>query len=66
MLAFSRGMMGLPKLLIMDEPSWDWPPTSWTTYFSIAKEVAQESGFHYPGGTGCGKALRIVTQGIRD
>ena len=26
MLAFSRAMMGLPKLLIMDEPPWDWIP----------------------------------------
>ena len=44
MLAFSRGMMGLPKLLIMDEPSLGLAPNIVDIIFSIAKEVAQESG----------------------
>ena len=44
MLAFSRGMMGLPKLLIMDEPSLGLAPNIVDNIFSIAKEVAQESG----------------------
>ena len=44
MLSFSRGMMGLPKLLIMDEPSLGLAPNIVDNIFSIAKEVAQESG----------------------
>lgn len=44
MLAFSRGMMGLPKLLIMDEPPWDWPPTLWTTYFPLPKRWRRNPG----------------------
>ena len=44
MLAFSSGMMGLPKLLIMDEPSLGLAPNIVDNIFSIAKEVAQESG----------------------
>ena len=44
MLAFSRGMMVLPKLLIMDEPSLGLAANIVDNIFSIAKEVAQESG----------------------
>lgn len=44
MLAFSRGMMGLPRLLIMDEPSLGLAPNIVDNLFSIAKEVAKESG----------------------
>ena len=44
-------------------PPWDWPPTSWTNIFSIAKEVAQEPAYHYPGGTGCEKGAEDCQQG---
>ena len=44
MLAFSRGMMGLPKLPIMDVRSLGLAPNIVDNIFSIAKEVAQESG----------------------
>ena len=44
MLAFSRGMMGLPKLLIMDEPSLGLAPNIVDNIFSIAREVAAEAG----------------------
>ena len=43
MLAFSRGMMGLPKLLIMMNLL-GLAPNIVDNIFSIAKEVAQESG----------------------
>ena len=44
MVAFSRGMMGLPKLLMMDEPSLGLAPTIVDDIFKIAKRVANESG----------------------
>ena len=44
MLAFSRGMMGLRSFLLWMNPPWDWPPNIVDNIFSIAKEVAQESG----------------------
>ena len=44
MVAFSRGMMGLPKLLMMDEPSLGLAPTIVDDIFKIAKRVAKESG----------------------
>lgn len=44
MVAFSRGMMGLPKLLIMDEPSLGLAPNIVDDIFRIAKKVAEESG----------------------
>ena len=44
MVAFSRGMMGLPKLLLMDEPSLGLAPAIVDDIFRIAKQVAQESG----------------------
>ena len=44
MVAVSRGMMGLPKLLMMDEPSLGLAPTSVDDIFKIAKRVAKESG----------------------
>lgn len=44
MVAFSRGMMGLPKLIMMDEPSLGLAPNIVDNIFSIAKQVAEESG----------------------
>lgn len=44
MLAFSRGIMQLPKLLIMDEPSLGLAPNIVDNIFSISKSIAQESG----------------------
>lgn len=44
MVAFSRGMMGLPKLLIMDEPSLGLAPNIVDDIFKIAKKIAEESG----------------------
>ena len=44
MVAFSRGMMGLPKLLMMDEPSLGLAPNIVDNIFSIAKTIARDSG----------------------
>lgn len=44
MVAFSRGMMGLPKLLMMDEPSLGLAPNIVDDIFRIAKQVVEESG----------------------
>lgn len=44
MVAFSRGMMGLPKLLMMDEPSLGLAPNIVDNIFSIAQKVAKETG----------------------
>mgnify|MGYP005759618963 FL=1 len=44
MVAFSRGMMGLPKLLMMDEPSLGLAPNIVDSIFSIAKSIARDSG----------------------
>ena len=44
MEAFSRGMMGLPKLLMMDEPSLGLAPNIVDSIFSIAKSIARDSG----------------------
>ncbi len=44
MVAFSRGMMGLPKLLMMDEPSLGLAPNIVDNIFSIAQKIAAESG----------------------
>lgn len=44
MVAFSRGMMGLPKLLMLDEPSLGLAPNIVDNIFSIAKEITEESG----------------------
>ena len=44
MLTFSRGMMQLPKLLIMDEPSLGLAPNIVDNIFEISKTIAKESG----------------------
>ena len=44
MVAFSRSMMGLPKLLLMDEPSLGLAPNIVDDIFRIAKCIAKESG----------------------
>lgn len=44
MVAFSRGMMGLPKLLMMDEPSLGLAPNIVDDIFRIAKKVTREEG----------------------
>lgn len=44
MLTFSRGMMQLPKLLIMDEPSLGLAPNIVDNIFQISKSIAQETG----------------------
>lgn len=44
MVAFARGMMQLPKLLIMDEPSLGLAPNIVDNIFRISKEIAENSG----------------------
>ena len=44
MVAFSRGMMQLPKLLIMDEPSLGLAPNIVDNIFRISREISQNSG----------------------
>lgn len=44
MVAFSRGMMQLPKLLIMDEPSLGLAPNIVDNIFKISREISQSSG----------------------
>lgn len=44
MVAFSRGMMGLPKLLMLDEPSLGLAPNIVDNIFSIADNIAKDSG----------------------
>jgi branched-chain amino acid transport system ATP-binding protein len=42
MVAFSRGLMGLPKLLMMDEPSLGLAPNIVDDIFRIAKKISEE------------------------
>ena len=44
MVAFSRSMMGLPKVLLMDEPSLGLAPNIVDDIFRIAKKIAKENG----------------------
>lgn len=44
MVAFSRGMMQLPRLLIMDEPSLGLAPNIVDNIFRISSEICKESG----------------------
>lgn len=44
MVAFSRGMMQLPKLLIMDEPSLGLAPNIVDSIFQISSEISRSSG----------------------
>lgn len=44
MVAFSRGVMGLPKLLIIDEPSLGLAPNIVDNIFDISRQIANESG----------------------
>ena len=44
MVAFSRGMMQLPRLLIMDEPSLGLAPNIVDNIFAISKSIAQDEG----------------------
>ena len=44
MVAFSRGMMQLPKLLIMDEPSLGLAPNIVDSIFRISSEICRDAG----------------------
>lgn len=55
MVAFSRGMMQLPKLLIMDEPSLGLAPNIVDNIFSISKQISKEAGL----------AIILVEQDVR-
>ena len=44
MVAFSRGLMGLPKVLMMDEPSLGLAPNIVDDIFRIAKQISKEDG----------------------
>ena len=44
MVAFSRGVMGLPKLLLIDEPSLGLAPNIVDNIFDISRQIASESG----------------------
>ena len=55
MVAFSRGMMQLPKLLIMDEPSLGLAPNIVDNIFAISKKITQETGL----------AIILVEQDVR-
>lgn len=44
MVAFARGMMGLPKLLIMDEPSLGLAPNIVDDILEIVKRISKEDG----------------------
>ena len=55
MVAFSRGMMQLPKLLIMDEPSLGLAPNIVDNIFAISRQIAQDTGL----------AIILVEQDVR-
>lgn len=55
MVAFSRGMMQLPKLLIMDEPSLGLAPNIVDNIFTISRQISQETGL----------AIILVEQDVR-
>lgn len=55
MVAFSRGMMGLPKLLLIDEPSLGLAPNIVDNIFDISRQIASESGI----------AIILVEQDVR-
>jgi branched-chain amino acid transport system ATP-binding protein len=44
MVAFSRGMMGLPKILLLDEPSLGLAPKIVDEIFAIAQNVSNNEG----------------------
>ncbi|MCH3918088.1 MAG: ABC transporter ATP-binding protein [Spirochaetia bacterium] len=44
MVAFSRGLMGLPKVLLMDEPSLGLAPKIVDNIFTIAKNITKQDG----------------------
>lgn len=44
MVAFSRGLMGLPKVLMMDEPSLGLAPNIVDDIFHIARQISREDG----------------------
>ncbi len=44
MVTFSRGMMQLPKLLIMDEPSLGLAPNIVDDIFNISRQISRETG----------------------
>lgn len=55
MVAFSRGVMGLPKLLLIDEPSLGLAPNIVDNIFDISRQIASESGI----------AIILVEQDVR-
>ena len=63
MVAFARGMMGLPKLLMMDEPSLGLAPNIVDNILAITSEVAKSGITVILVEQDVRKALRIANRG---
>ena len=64
MVAFSRGMMGLPKVLLMDEPSLGLAPKIVDEIFSIASSISKSDGLSIIiAEQDARKALRLASKG---
>ena len=42
MLAVARGLMSRPKIIMMDEPPWDWPPVVVQGDLEIIQEINKQ------------------------
>ena len=52
MLAIAQALMAEPKMLMLDEPSFGLAPKIVDEVFETIQKI-NETGFHFPGGTGC-------------
>jgi branched-chain amino acid transport system ATP-binding protein len=64
MLAFARGLMSRPKVLLMDEPSMGIMPTLVTELFSVIKRLPDDGVSVLIVEQNAGKALQVATRAL--